>query len=157
MPIPKVLYRDSNVNVVNANETSDIVYDWYNTCKCAVGTDIFSQCSTAPQLGISGIQQIGSILVQQDQLRNAFLNDMLHLYKNKGVASSFGSGVDKLIHSYRPLVHSMLMRQVVDLKGAIAMDNIFDATLDTQATVPNIIFKHESIFSTAMKLVAISM
>ncbi len=152
MPTPKVLYRD--VSVANANETSDAVYEWYNACKCAVGTDIFSQCSITPQFGISGIQQIGSILVQQDQLRNAFLNDILNLYKNKGGVNSFGSEVDKLIHSYKALVYSMLMRQVVDLKGAIAMDNIFDATIDTPVTVPNIIFKHESIFNTAMKLVA---
>jgi hypothetical protein len=96
-------------------------------------------------------------LLQQDKLRNSFLNDVLQLYKSKGDNDSFTSNVDKLVNSYRCTVYSMLARQVADLKGAVAMDNIFDAAVNTQEVIPSVVFKHESMFSSALKLVADSM
>lgn len=152
-PAPKVVNQGADA----ASGKTDFIHDWYNTCKSAAGTDIFNKCSVAPQFGISGIQQIGSILLQQDKLRNSFLNDVLQLYKSKGDNDSFTSNVDKLVNSYRCTVYSMLARQVADLKGAVAMDNIFDAAINTQEAIPSVVFKHESMFSSALKLVADSM
>jgi hypothetical protein len=113
--------------------------------------------------GVAAVQQLGVVCAEQNRLRQQFITDISTKCNNilsiidlstsyeetkKILSLPLTTGIQGIVTMYQSIMVSLVLRQQMDLRGACAMDNIFNGK-GSDSTIPTIRFKYGNIFAIA--------